>query len=551
MQCFVKQSAYFGCGLGLSIASFVCHSAGAATTTTLAIQNVAQDVAYSPQIHAILKDPSTGAVLQGNGAYGGYGSYSSSLSGSGPYYDIQGYLDTGTSGILLSQGAQQGLGVKLATYNGTPVTYTDTGLGGAASYNVSTPYDLSTAQMSSANYGAQPPTNEYTNDIGAVRMETSTSGGYNILGMPVMQGKVTVFHPGNFNDLTNPIPTTSYIYNPGTPYNPSSLNSDPGIVPTPYKVQLSFASFSSSSLTQPAGAPGPVEDANPFIGPDPLDPQGSTAGIPPVQLALTEPSASGGITRTSTGSFLFDTGAQVSFISTAEAANLGISENVSAGTTTLVYTDTGKAVPNQFSPPIAGAGGSSASPAGFYLDSLTLQTTGGQVIKFVNAPVAVLNITVTNPTTGQPITLAGDLGMNFFESGGLTNNFNNGFQWFALDQPNGLLGISPALPLLGDANGDGVVNNLDLATVLDHLNQPSGGLWSNGDFTGSGMVTNADLAIVLNNLNTGSSTTTAALLASAASVPAPTSLALLALGILAALGLKKSKPSNDKQALRQ
>ena len=254
---------------------------------------------------------------------------------------------------------------------------------------------------------------------------------------------MTVFHPGNFNNLNNPVPTASYIYNPGTPYNPGSLNSNPGIVPTPYKVQLSFASFSSPSLIQPTGAPGPVEDANPFIGPNPLNPLGSTAGIPPVQLALTEPTAGGGITRTSTGSFLFDTGAQVSFISTAEAANLGISENISsAGTTTLVYTDTGKAVPNQFSPPIAGAGGSSASPAGFYLNSLTLRTTGGQAIQFVNAPVVVLNITVTNPTTGKPITLAGDLGMNFFETGGLTSQDSTGFQWFTFDQPNGLLGLS-------------------------------------------------------------------------------------------------------------
>jgi hypothetical protein len=447
MRCALKPLVLTSCGLALSAAAFVCQSAGAATTPTIAIQNVAQDVAYSPQIHAILTDPSTGKILQGNGAYGGYGSYSSSLSGSGPYYDIQGYLDTGTSGILLSQGAQQGLGVQLATYNGTPVTYTDTGLGGAASYNVSTPYDVSTASVSSGNYDLQPPTNAYTNNIGAVRMETATaaSGGYNIFGMPVMQGKVTVFHPGNFTDLTNPIPTTSYIYNPGTPYNPGSLNTNPGIVPTPLQVQLSFASFSSPSLTQPSGAPAPVEDANPFIGPNPLDPQGSTAQIPPVTLALTEPAANGGITRTSTGSFLFDTGAQVSFISTAEAASLGISENVSTkGTTTLVYTDTGQAVPNQFSPPIAGAGGSSASPAGFYLTSLALQTTSGEAIQFVNAPVVVLNIQVVNPSTHQPITLDGDLGMNFFESGGLTNNSNNGFQWFVLDQPNGLLGLTLA-----------------------------------------------------------------------------------------------------------
>ena len=88
--------------------------------------------------------------------------------------------------------------------------------------------------------------------------------------------------------------------------------------------------------------------------------------------------------------------------------------------------------------------------------------------------------------------------------------------------------IMATLP--GDANLDGVVNNTDLALVLNNLNQSSGGLWTKGDFTGSGTVTNVDLAIVLNNLNRSiSTTTTASATVKYTSVPEPAALVLLSM----------------------
>src|SRR5947207_15464969 len=55
----------------------------------------------------------------------------------GTSFDVQAFLDTGTSGMLLSQETAQGLGIASSTYNGQPVTYSDVGVGGTEDFDVS------------------------------------------------------------------------------------------------------------------------------------------------------------------------------------------------------------------------------------------------------------------------------------------------------------------------------------------------------------------------------------------------------------------------------
>ena len=59
--------------------------------------------------------------------------------------------------------------------------------------------------------------------------------------------------------------------------------------------------------------------------------------------------------------------------------------------------------------------------------------------------------------------------------------------------------------LPGDANGDGVVNDLDLTTVAVHWQQATG-LWEHGDFDGSGTVDDLDLTALAVNWQRGAGT---------------------------------------------
>jgi hypothetical protein len=388
---------------------------------------------------------------------------------------VQAYLDTGTSGILLSRDTSDALGIN---YN-TSVTFNDIGLGGSSAYYVSSPYYVATAPYSEDSdqneLSAGPPapdplqTNNapYTNVIQPVNFEVSQTyvdpddlfaQPIDIAGMPLMHGKVTVFdlRGPNALDIDNLTETRTYIYAPGTPYNPTQIDppagditgvGNPGIVPTQLHVKLSFGSFAQFTTISPANATMPVLNDNPFIGPNPVN---KLLANPPVD--NTPPITITYSGHTSTGSFLFDTGAAASFISTAEAQAMGVYVGTLGNGDPYLYTNpadpTGSKITNQFLAPLVGASGEAVDIAGFYLDSLSIPTVEGDPIRFLGAPVLVQDITVENGL-GQTLTLDGDLGMNFFEAsylvdldGNILADSDGAFDWMTLDEPNGLLGLT-------------------------------------------------------------------------------------------------------------
>ena len=99
-----------------------------------------------------------------------------------------------------------------------------------------------------------------------------------------------------------------------------------------------------------------------------------------------------------TDQFLFDTGADVSVISKATANAIGIKTGGSNPT------------PPDFYVPITGVGGSITQAPGFYLQTLSVQTSGG-IITWTNVPVVMLDITDPRDFSGA---VPGILGMNLF-----------------------------------------------------------------------------------------------------------------------------------------
>jgi hypothetical protein len=379
-------------------------------------------------------------------------------------FNIEAFYDTGASGLILSDQTADFLGVQRSQFNSSLVVFEDVGVAGSDTFNVSEPLYMAIAPYTPSVDINNPATASvvYDQDFGPVRMQIGGStnpllAGLDILGVPAMQGKVVVMDPKPLDGILLGILDLmrTYVYDPGTPFDPGQVDVDPGIPATNRHVQLRYASFERFTQTTPVGAEGPTLHENPFIGPDPvasLDPSAPLDSTPGVTIAL-------GATQ-ATGSFLFDTGSAASFISTDLAAMLNVRYRPGTRGTANPQLEVfdpgnpgapGALLPNQFQFTISGIGGDQRA-AGFFLDSLRVPTIEGDPLNFSGAPVLVVDISVQDPVTLETLTLDGVFGMNFLVASAFVIEetleilaFNPGpFEWVVFDEPNGVLALQLA-----------------------------------------------------------------------------------------------------------
>lgn len=450
------------CAQAWTVALLCCWSF-AAPLRAYDIYNSLPGALDIPGINATLRLTPTGAPIQAN------------IFGT-QTINIQAYFDTGASGVLLSDESAGYLGVTKATNGGTPVTFADIGVGGSETFSVSTPYYISLASFNDYTNIESPAA--YNQTFGPIQMQLaapvplgSQLAGLDVFGMPVFAGKVVVINPrpadpfnanGTAKDLLELGRMNVNVYDPGEAFTGSLA--DPGIPNVAHHLKLSYASFERFTSVNPSGSSGPTLAHNPFIGPNPilaLETNPPADNTPPVVMGFGS--------NTTTGSFLLDTGAAASMISTGKAAALSIRYRAGTQTTEnpkLELYDplnpgaVGTLLTNQFTLAIGGIGGTK-TVAGFYLDDMILRTMEGNAsnlsdpnhLHYHGAPVLVNDISVADPLTGQSLTLDGILGMNLltgsvdliadpllgFTFGAMANG---AYDWIVFDEPNGTLGLA-------------------------------------------------------------------------------------------------------------
>ena len=416
-----------------TVAVFIALSTSTRGEDIEGVQPAALD---QPRINLIVRRQAKGRPL-------------SAKAGGEETFNLEAFLDTGASGIVLSVHSADQLGIKRETTAGAKpadAQFEDVGVGGGSRFGISEAVYLSmaaytpntnTENIDSVNLNYLQSAGPFRTQIGPLDtgndlLASLVLGNLDIVGTPAMQGKVMVMDTKEVNNMTDKIRT--YLYDPKV-----KSNDGPGIPKTKRHIKLSYASFKEFTKTIPPSAEAPAVFANPFIGPNPLKPAGDAT--PPVIVTHKG--------RSSQGSWLLDTGAAASMISRTQATAVGV--NYTAGTFGTDHpTLDGVPADQQFVMTVSGIGGAKKA-AGFYLDKLALRMREGQPLVYIRAPVLIADITVKNPATGREMTLDGVFGMNFLvasckiDESALLPDLDKltpgAFRWIVYDQSAGLLGL--------------------------------------------------------------------------------------------------------------
>jgi hypothetical protein len=273
------------------------------------------------------------------------------------------FLDTGASGILLSSETAESLGVSVDAN----ARFVDVGVGGLEYFNVSEPLHVCLAGFGSQN----PHDHRDYKCFGPWRVQVRKSGAgllsepIDVIGMPAMAGNIAVLNSGATNSLD---------------YFAADIKkeNDPKLPKADFKVALRLKKFTNPNSSENI-APLPVSAGNPVID--------------KVVVSLGA--------NQSEGTWLLDTGATVSMISTRQARKLGLTDQSGQPLAKVV-----------FSLPVGGIG-QMTTVNGFDIDRLTIPTTGGYNLIFKNARIGVQDIKYFDAEKNEEVVIDGILGSNF------------------------------------------------------------------------------------------------------------------------------------------
>ncbi len=273
------------------------------------------------------------------------------------------FLDTGASGILLSNETAESLGVKLDA----KAQYVDVGVGGKEYFKVSEPLNICLAGFGTPD----PQERRNYKCFGPWRIQVKRESAgllsepIDVIGTPVMTGNVAVLNSGATNSLD---------------YFAADIKkeNDPKIPKVDFKVSLRLKKFTNPE--DPCNiAPFPVSAGNPVIDRVAASYQG----------------------RHSEGTWLLDTGATVSFVSTRQARKLGLLDENGQPLAKVAFTV-----------PVGGIGQMTIIN-GFEIDKLIIPATGGYNLVFKNARIGVQDIEYFDVEKKEYVVIDGVFGSNF------------------------------------------------------------------------------------------------------------------------------------------